>query len=322
MRGKVLMIISASRRTDIPAFYGEWLYRRLEEGWAVAVNPFTKAAVRVSLNPGDVYALVLWSKNFQPFLPYLDYLDQRKLNLYFLFTITAMDGQFEPHVPQKEEMVEVFRYLSERYSPEQVQWRFDPILITTELDCDYYLERFEYLARRLKGYTRRCYISFANRYRKAELRFQERFGNSSRWLELELEEKQKLVREMAQIAEGCGIGLYSCCQPELVGGGVKRGSCVDYLHMASLFGEMIPAPPKTPTRAGCWCYDSIDIGMYDICLHDCVYCYANQNHERALQRYRAHRPDCPSLLLGEYQFNENKGSNRIPNRYCQPKLIP
>jgi DNA repair photolyase len=318
----MLMIISASRRTDIPVFYGEWLYRRIEEGWAVAVNPFTKAAVRVSLNPGDVYALVLWSKNFQPFLPYLDYLDRRKFNLYFLFTITGMSGQFEPHVPPKEEMVEVFRYLSERYSPEHVQWRFDPILITTEMGRDYYLERFEYLSRRLKGYTRRSYISFANRYRKAEVRFQKRFGDSSRWLELELKEKQKLVREMAQIAERYGISLYSCCQPELVGEGVKRGSCVDYSHMASIFGELMPAPRKSPTRAGCCCYESIDIGMYDTCLHDCVYCYANQDHRRALKRYRTHRPESPSLLPGEYKFSEYKGSNRIPNRYCQPKLIP
>jgi hypothetical protein len=134
--------------------------------------------------------------------------------------------------------------------------------------------------------------------------------------------KQKLVREMAQIAERYGISLYSCCQPELVGEGVKRGSCVDYSHMASIFGELIPAPRKSPTRAGCCCYESIDIGIYDTCLHDCVYCYANQDYRRALKRYRAYRPESLSLLPGEYQFSEYKGSNRIPGLFCQPKLIP
>lgn len=290
-------IISASRRTDIPAFYGEWFLNRIRQGWAGVIHPYTRKHVRVSLAPKDVYALVLWSKNFAPFLPCLDELDRRGYRLYFLYTITPIGDRVEPRVPPPDDMVKVFRLLARRY-PGQVQWRYDPLLITPDMDVAFYLDHFRQMAAALAGYTSRCYISFARRYPRAVGNFRRALGANYPWLELPPEAEREIAAELARIAGRHGITVYSCCNRHLVGDGVAAGSCVDYPHLAQLFGPLPVPLKKAPTRSGCRCYESLDIGSYDTCPHGCLYCYANSDQEKAKQAYLRHGPEAPSLSPG------------------------
>lgn len=269
-------IISASRRTDVPAFFGEWLVDSLKRGRTEVVHPYTRARQEVRLSPKHAYAIVLWSKNFAPFMRHLDQMDRLGYNLYFLYTINAMGRNYEPGVPDVPQAVEVFRRLSCKYSPRHVQWRFDPILLTEEMGPQFYLTRFREIAARLSGVTTRCYISFAHPYPKALSRFRTRFGGRLTWLRPDEGIKRDLAGAIAATAREYGIDVYSCCDRSIVGDGVKAGSCIDYPYLEKLFGPLHPQPKKAPTRPGCNCYDSIDVGAYDTCSHGCVYCYANR----------------------------------------------
>jgi len=162
-------IISTSRRTDIPALYGKWFTRRVREGWAASYNPFSRRAVRVSLLPSDVAAIVFWSKNFGPFLPHLAELVALSYKLVFHYTITGLPRVFECRVPDAGVAIAAFKAISRMFSNKHIQWRYDPILLTNITDEEYHLRQFRDLCRRLEGYTARCYTSFVNLYPKVQL---------------------------------------------------------------------------------------------------------------------------------------------------------
>jgi hypothetical protein len=164
------MIISASRRTDIPAFYSKWFMNRIYEGKVVVYNPYNKCGYEVSLNPKNIDAIVFWSKNYGPLIPKLDEL-KREYNLYFLFTITGLKDILEDNVIPPEKAIEQLKYISKSFSPNHIQWRFDPIVLTNKTPKEFYIDKFYQLAKELKGYTTRCYISFANIYKKNEKNF-------------------------------------------------------------------------------------------------------------------------------------------------------
>lgn len=287
-----MRIISVSRRTDVPAYYGEWFANRLRDGWVGVVHPYIRRAVRVSLKPEDVYAFVFWSKNFEPFLPVLDLVDEMGYQPYFMFTITGMGNTMEPNVPPAEDMIRAFRYLAERYSPKHVQWRFDPILITDQFFLQLYLAVFSILLRELEGSTERCFVSFANRYPKAARRV-ETAGH--RWVEPAPDAKRALVAALARVARAHGVQLYTCCSPDLLVEGVLPGRCVDYEHLAQVFGHADCVPKLAPTKKGCGCSESLDIGAYGTCAHGCLYCYANQDYGAAQRFHATHDPGAPSL---------------------------
>lgn len=290
-------IISVSRRTDIPAFYGEWFMNRVRAGWAVSCNPFNRRAMRVSLLPSAVAGFVFWSKDFHPFLRYLDELDARSYQAVFLFTITGLPRVFERRVPDTELAVETFRLLSRRYSPRQVLWRYDPIVVTNRTGPDYHLRRFAELCRRLEGYTTRCYTSFANLYPKVKRSLQALRPEGIELLELTEMEQAALVGYLAEIAAGYGIEVHACCSDHLVGGRVKKAHCVDANLFAELAGVEANAYRPRPTRRQCGCCESVDIGMYDTCLHACSYCYAS-NGSRCVENYRRHNSENPLLIAG------------------------
>jgi hypothetical protein len=280
-------IISASRRTDIPAFYMPWMIKRLRAGEATYPNPFNKQQHTVSLRPDDVHSIVFWSKYYQPFLPHIDELEERSYRFYCHYTITATPRQLEPHVPRWPDAVRVFHQLAARTSPRHVQWRFDPILLTHDLDAAFYIERFRQLADALDGATTRCYFSFATFYGKVERRLQ---AQRIAYTDPLLAEKRAIVAALVDIAAGHNITLHACCQAALLGEGVHQAHCVDGDLLAALFPVRPPITRHTPTRDGCGCVASRDIGMYDTCPYGCVYCYANQNQARALARRQAHDP--------------------------------
>lgn len=289
------MIISVSRRTDVPAFYMPWLIQRVREQRAVYYNPFSYKGYEVSLRPEDVDVMVFISKNYAPLLPYLDEL-QSKYPVYFHFTITGLSGIFEERVPAALEMIEVLRELSRRTSPAQVEWRFDPVVLTNMTPPEFYRKNFTSFARRLEGATTRCYFSFATIYDKVKRNFHE-LGRAKgvQLLPTDLVLYRQLADEFAMIGQEHGIQLYSCCNDFLASGLVKKGRCIDGEYLSSLFDVHKTFPPS-PTREGCGCAKCIDLGVYDTCPHGCSYCYANMNPRTAWQNYQTHSPEHLTLL--------------------------
>jgi hypothetical protein len=293
-------IISASRRTDIPAFYSEWFMGRVREGRVRYANPFGGQVYEVSLRPEDIHSIVFWSKNFQPLEPHLPGLEAMGYDFIFHFTLTGLPKPFEGYVPPWQEAVQSFLRLSDRYGPKRVLWRFDPIIFSNITGPDYFKRSFETLARRLERATERCYFSFVSLYPKVRLNLQRlAFGRgdpAGRPYNPSYPEKLSLVKEMVGIAHSHGITLYACCDEALAISGVRPARCVD----GELLSELFPHKPKqskvTPTRKGCHCTQSRDIGAYDTCPHGCVYCYANLNHELAQSRFEAHDPSADMLL--------------------------
>lgn len=293
-------IVSVSRRTDIPAFYGEWFRERVRQGWALSQNPFSRRAVLVSLRPEDVGALVFWSKNFAPFLPYLAELKTLGYRMVFLFTITGLPRIFETRVPDTGVTVAALQAISRMFSPGHVLWRYDPVLLSSVTDEKYHLRRFRELCRLLSGYTTRCYISFVNLYPKVRRRLQALEKQGIKVLSVSEAEQAALARHLAEIAAEYGIELYSCCNDHLVGGPVKKAHCVDAGLLASLFNLEAGFYRIRPTRKQCGCWESVDIGMYDTCPHGCIYCYANTGAGSS-KNYLRHDPSSPALIMrGNY----------------------
>jgi len=286
-------IISASRRTDIPGFYSDWFMRRLRAGSVSYPNPYSGEVHTVSLLPDDVHSIVFWSKHYAPLLPHLDELEERGYRATFHYTITGAPRELEPHVPAWQEEVKTLRDLAGRTTPGHVTWRFDPILFTDQLGAPLYLQRFQEIASSLEGAVERCAFSFATFYAKVARQLDRAVV---RYVDPPLEQKEALVEQMADIGDERGITLHACCWPDLVGGRIRQSHCVDGGLLGRLFPDRPLVSERRPTRDGCGCYASRDIGMYDTCPYGCVYCYANQSHELALRRHRAHDPQGEMII--------------------------
>ncbi len=284
-------IISASRRTDIPAFYSDWFATRLREGFASVLHPYTKKWFPVSLKQDDVGAIVFWSKNYSPLLPKLEQIEKTTPNLFFHFTITANRG-LEFRTPDYRDAIQDYCFLSRRYSPDNIMWRFDPICITNKLPFEVYEERFIACAELLKGRARTCTISFANPYRKVLANMKKYTYHT--FIDLPGEQKRALANRLATIAERFAIQLYACCNDILLSDNVHKASCIDGRRLSLLFGTALDAKPSG-TRKECACTKSIDIGAYDTCGHGCVYCYANTDQEKARRAPASIDPAGPAL---------------------------
>ncbi len=295
------MIISASRRTDIPAFYAEWFINRIREGYLFVRNPFNVHQVtRVDLSPSAVEAIVFWTKNAAPMLDYLDELDARGYRYYFHFTLTAYPETIEPFVPREEKLLETFRDLSLRIGPERVVWRFDPLLISDITPESVIMETFARLAGHLRGKTERVTISFCRFYRTVKNRLDrigKETGSSFHDMSTDSCRVREMAKEMARIALSNNIKITSCAEKlDLSEFGVEHGKCVDDGIIKRALGITVP-PAKDPhQREECLCVRSQDIGQYDTCVHGCLYCYANPSKDRANRNRSRHDPMSPYLI--------------------------
>ena len=230
------MIISASRRTDIPAFYSRWLINRIRAGYCLVPNPFLPSQVAtVSLAEEDVDAIVFWSRNPRPVFDYLNELDCRGYRYYFQFTLMNYPEMIDAHTPGVDRAVATFRSLAERIGPECVIWRYDPILLSETIPPDYHRASFEHIAKGLCGYTRRVVISFMDIYTKTRSRMEQLEARGTRLYpgfdvirgdggDLP-EEAGILVRDLVEIARNCGMEIVSCAEPlNLQPFGVLSGS--------------------------------------------------------------------------------------------------
>jgi hypothetical protein len=294
------MIISASRRTDLPAFYGQWFSNRLAAGWCLVPNPFnSKQVSRVPLTREEVDAFVFWTKNPRPFFPVLDELDRMGHRYYFQFTLNHYPRPLEPALPPLAHRLAAFRELSDRLGPERVVWRYDPIVISGRTDWAFHAGVFRDLCAELAGSTRRVMLSLVHPYAKTRRRLARLEGEG---FAFHLDARQdartgELLRGMAQTARAAGLEPLSCAaDPDWSDLGISPGACVDGGLISRLWGGEAGWPRHIGQRGACGCSLSRDIGMNHTCRHDCAYCYATVSEKAARRRHQRHQPDGTSLI--------------------------
>ena len=297
------VIVSASRSTDISAFYADWFLDRLKAGYSVWMNPFNQARYRVSFS--DARMMVFWSKNPKPMFERLDEIEALGFyQYYFQFTLNDYDAErLEPNVPTVAERIDTFRRLATKIGKERVIWRFDPLLLSNEISMDVLLKRIGNIGRQLKGYTEKLVFSFIDiaSYRKVQNNLA---GFGVR--EFSLEEQVQFAKGLADLNKEFGFELATCGElADLSEYGIKHNKCVDDELMMRLFnddaklmefigaeydmfnGWQIKKSKKDKgQRKACGCIVSKDIGMYNTCPHLCRYCYANTSDDVVMKNWR------------------------------------
>ncbi|MBU0488777.1 MAG: DUF1848 domain-containing protein [Bacteroidetes bacterium] len=292
------MILSVSRRTDIPAFFSEWFYNRIAAGFLYVKNPFNKNHVyNIDLNPEKIDCIVFWTKNPSELIHRLDMI--KKYNYYFQFTINPYNDSLERNVPNKNEIIETFAQLSRKIGRKRVMWRYDPILLTNEIDLSYHIRYFEEIARKLAPFTEKCIISFLDMYKKCELNL----PSGSPYI-LDNQQILFLMESFQPIAEKHNLTIETCAEEiDLEEFGVRHGSCIDSGLIENLARHQLKVKKDKNQRKMCGCMQSVDIGVYNTCSHNCLYCYANYNSGMVRENLKLHDPKSP-LLIGNLKPND------------------
>ena len=299
------MIISASRRTDIPAFYSKWFMNRIRAGYCLVPNPLNmKQVSRVSLHPSDVEAIVFWSKNPAPLLPYLSELDKLGLHYYFQFSLNDYPRALEPNIPSLNDRIETFKNLSRLVGPLRVVWRYDPIIISNITPFDFHRERFTWIAEELKSITHRVMVSIVDFYQKTERRLsqlEKEEGFSFDRDVLSSAGTIGLLKDLADIAGKNNIEIFTCAEESDYSQiGVPPGRCIDDRLLTKIWSLNLKYKKDPYQRGSCLCMVSKDIGINDTCIHGCPYCYSTTNYAVAERRFNEHNPDSP-ILWGKPQ---------------------
>ncbi|HOW04274.1 DUF1848 domain-containing protein [Methanospirillum hungatei] len=285
------VIISASRATDLPAYYADWFIHRLRRGYVRWVNSFNPhLPYYVSFE--DTRAIVFWSRNPLPLFPHLDELDHRGFIYYFQVTLTDYGPEgLEPGVPPLDERISTFIRLSEQIGRDRVIWRFDPVLLTSSLDMDTLLSRIAYIGNRIAPFTNKFVFSFVDTsYSKVKKQ-----AGIWHFRSPDPADKEKFIEGIVRMNRTWGITLASCADEVCYGPEIEQNRCVDDVllrkigqHDTALLRYLDNHPGKDPgQRPACRCIKSKDIGQYDTCLHGCVYCYAT-DHAKAPVQYEKH----------------------------------
>ena len=296
------MILSVSRRTDIPCRFTPWFLNRLRAGYALVRNPLRPSQVsRVPLTPGAVECIVFWSKDPAPLLPHLGELEERGYPFYFQFTLTPYGRDLEPGLRDKEDIEAAFRALSRRVGRERVLWRYDPVVLTEGYPLSWHRATFEAMCARLAPYTASVTISFLDLYprlRSLGLRAPE------------AGEVRELAAAFAASARRQGLDIRACAEPwDLTPYGIRPAACIDGALIARLTGREVTARPDRSQRPACGCLESVDIGAYDTCPNGCLYCYADHG-----------RPPAPHDPEGELLTGALRPGDQVRDRVCRPAL--
>lgn len=328
------IIISASRSTDIPAFYAKWFFNRLAKGYCAWYNPFNQQKMYISFKNCKV--IVFWTKNPKPILPYLHILDKMGIHYYFQVTLNDYVNEgFEPNVASVEERVETFKQLSQMIGKERVIWRFDPLIITSSINPRELLKKIWNVGNKLKGYTDKLVFSFIDvkAYRKVQNNLVKETmfftkedvenAEANHAQQIEIVEGLQKIRSIWQ-EQGWNVEMATCAEDiDLESYGIEHNRCIDgelmkrifsddkeliyYLHTLKwpkrdMFGEL-PQIPKnikkvkdSGQRKVCGCMVSKDIGMYNTCRHFCVYCYANTSKECVIRNAEKHNDESESII--------------------------
>ena len=290
------MILSASRRTDIPNYYSEWLARRFRAGFLCVRNPMNFRQVsRITLSPEVIDCIVFWTKNPAPMLPYLD--EYRRYMYYFQFTLTGYGKDIEPGLPDKRRiLIPAFCELADRIGRDRVIWRYDPIFLSDHYTLDYHVKAFTRIAEALAGRTRRVVISFLDDYEKTK-----RNMKGINIQGLTKEKMRRLAHSFAVIAGRYGMEIQTCAEKiDLSEYGITHGACIDREYIEHLLGCRLRAGKDHGQRPECRCMESVEIGSYHTCRNGCRYCYANFSDGRVQARIRDFDVDSP-ILCGKME---------------------
>lgn len=290
------MIVSASYRTDIPAFYARWFQERLAAGEAWVANPYGGPPSRVSLTPGAVDGWVFWTRNPLPFMDALEAVADRGAPFVVQMTVLGYPRALDVSVIPPERALAAMRELRDRYGPKAVVWRHDPIVFSDLTPAAWHRETFARHARALRGVVDEVVVSVMQVYAKSRRTLDQRAARHGfAWRDPPDDEKRALLADLAVIAAGEGLRFSLCGQEALRAGlpGVEAAACIDAARLSGIAGRPITARPK-PHRT-CACAESRDIGAYDTCPHGCAYCYAVRNRDLAKRRHAEHDPAAPFL---------------------------
>lgn len=282
------MIISCSRRSDIPAFYSDWFVNRIREGYVMVRNPVnTRQVRRVSLLSSDVDGIVFWTKDPAPMLDKLLFL--KSYNFYFQFTLTPYGKDIEPLLPPKAEIIDSFLGLSDEVGSKRIVWRYDPILFSKQITVDYHIDHFGDMARQLSGHTEKCVISFIDMYRHIRNRMVDLSVRAPDKTEMRL-----LAKNFAKIAGENNMKVETCAEEiDLDDLGIEHGRCIDDGLISDLTGRNPMMQKDKYQRELCGCVTSVDIGEYNSCRHLCQYCYANVSQKKIDQNRSLHNAPSP-----------------------------
>jgi len=288
------MIISASYRTDIPAFHAPWFLRRLAAGRVRVANPYGGAASDIPLGTGDVSGFVLWTRNLKPLMADLRAVAARA-PFTIQFTVTGYPRALESALIEASTALAQIQAVRRDWGPRAAVWRYDPILVSSLTPLGWHRDNFARLAAALDGSVDEVVVSFLDLYRKTARNLAAaatRHGFT--WRDPEPDEKRALIAELRDIAARHRMRLTLCTEPALVGAGVEPARCIDAERLSDVAQRPIAAPEQG-NRPGCLCARSRDIGAYDTCAHGCVYCYAVDSRARAVKRIKARDVEGESL---------------------------
>lgn len=290
------MIVSASYRTDIPAFYADWFRHRLSVGHALVRNPYGGQPYRIDLRPDAVTGYVFWSRNIAPFEPALQAVWDQGKPFLLHFTLTGYPRPLERSVLRPEAAIDQMRRVCERYGPRAVVWRYDPILLSSLTPPAWHVATLDRLAGALRGVTDEVTTSFLEPYRKTTRNTDAAARRHGfHWWTPEAEARRALLEQLAAVAHGHGLAFTLCTQPALEGvAGTAPAACVDAGRLSDVAGAVLPARRKG-NRPGCYCAESRDLGAYDTCPHGCVYCYAVSSPATARRNRARHDPNAETL---------------------------
>lgn len=298
------MIINTGNRTDIPAFYSQWFFNRVKAGQVLVRNPYNPQQVmRYLLDPQLVDCLCFCTKNPEPMIKRLEEL--RAFRQLWFVTITPYGREIEPHVPEKKQVMETFKALSEIVGKHAIIWRYDPIFISPQYPVEFHCEIFTQMAEELRGYTDTCVISFLDQYAKTKRNFPE--GK-----EVSQSQREILCESFAKIGHRLGLRIKTCCEGNRWEKyGIDTSGCMTKAVVERVLGMPLDMMGNLPrARKECDCLLGNDIGAYNTCGHGCLYCYANYDKKTVARNSMRHDPMSPFLLGGHESYDEIKDARQ------------
>ncbi len=276
------IIISASRRTDIPSYYSSWFINRLRAGYVLVQNPFNAAQIRkISLNPHDVAAIVFWTRDASNLLLHINEIRERGFSFIFQYTITPKYDLLEPNTVPLEYSAQKITTLANITGPNRIIWRYDPIILSKDYDFDFHISRFSTLCKPLQGAAKIVKVSMLQNYSKVKRSFK-RLKFDFTAVSIEMPNVQEFLRILNTIAIAHGFTMHVCCGDATFDGtGIERSGCISPEILHAAVGEKFTLKRDLGQRSLCNCLPSIDIGAYSTCIRACAYCYATRSFASA-----------------------------------------
>ncbi len=301
------VIISASRATDVPAFYGEWIIDKLKKGYCKWINPFNGNKKTISFD--NLRLIVFWTKNPSPFMKYLNLIDKMGYNYYFLYTVNDYEREgLEPNLPSLKKRIESFKKLSKKIGKDKVLWRFDPLILTENINVEDLIKKIQAIGEKIKNYTNRFIFSYADieKYRKVRNNLKR---EGIKYRIISENDKFNIAKKINKVAQNWNLKITTCGEDiDLKKYGIYKGKCIDDSLMINNFYDdkelmkflgvnsklnLLNESPKNLKDKGqreeCRCIESKDIGQYNTCMHLCKYCYANSSKKSVKKNFENHR---------------------------------